>query len=198
MAVPHSRAPLLGGSGVGHAPSFRLFGAYPLDFGAFLEAPQSYECNSWTVAKLSSIRTQRSLFRKIPRSFDLPNTSKRRSFLLIRRQPPRSTLFPDTALFRSSSAMGWPSSCDCRARPWPSPIAELPCWGARGSVMRRRFAFSARILWISGLFSKHRSRMNVILGPLRSSLRYGRNGPCFVRFQGRLTFQTPRNVEVFY
>src|SRR3954466_12180856 len=78
MAVPHSRAPLLGGSGVGHAPSFRLFGAYPLVFGAFLEAPKSYECNSWTVAKLSLIRTQRSLFRKIPRSFDPPNTSKRR------------------------------------------------------------------------------------------------------------------------
>src|SRR4051812_5922402 len=77
MAVPHSRAPLLGGSGVGHAPSFRLFSAYPLVFGAFLEAPKSYECNSWTVVKLSSIRTQRSLFRKIPRSFDPPNTSKR-------------------------------------------------------------------------------------------------------------------------
>src|SRR3954465_15360383 len=78
MAVPHSRAPLLGGSGVGHAPSFRLFDAYPLVFGAFLEAPKSYECNSWTVAKLSSIQTQRSLFRKIPRSFDPPNTLKRR------------------------------------------------------------------------------------------------------------------------
>src|SRR3954466_15826028 len=78
MADPHSRAPLLGGSGVGHAPSFRLFGAYPMVFGAFLEAPKSYRGDSRTVAKLSSIRTQRSLFRRIQRLFDPPNTSKRR------------------------------------------------------------------------------------------------------------------------
>src|SRR4051812_12302641 len=37
--------------------------------------------------------------------------------------------------------------------------------------------------------------MNAILEPLRRSLRYGRNGPCFVGFRGRLTLQTPRNVE---
>src|SRR5438270_816887 len=198
MAIPHSRAPRLGGSGVGHAPSFRLFGAYPLVFGSFLEAPKSYECNSWTVAKLSSIRTQRSLFRKIPRSFDPPNTSKRRRVDRKSVEQGQSRESPAPGGDPGSSAMGWPSSCDCRARPWPSPIAELPGWGARGSVMRRRFAFSARILWFSGLFSKHRSRMNVILGPLRSSLRYGRNGPCFVRFRGRLTLQTPRNVEGYH
>src|SRR5436190_166410 len=93
------------------------------------------------------------------------------------------------------SAMGWPSPCVCRARPWPTPIAGLPCWGARGSVMRRRFAFSARILWFLGLFSKHRSRIDVILEPLRSYLRYGHNGPCFVGFRGRLTLKTPQNVE---
>src|SRR5437588_632611 len=38
-----------------------------------------------------------------------------------------------------SSAMGWPSSCVCGARPWPTHMAELPCWGARGSARRRRF-----------------------------------------------------------
>src|SRR5256886_293955 len=65
-----------------------------------------------------------------------------------------------------SSAMGWPSPCVCGARPWPTPIAELPCWGARGSATRRRFAFSARILWFSGLFSKHQSRIDTILEPL--------------------------------
>src|SRR5205809_404434 len=198
MAIPHSRAPLLGGSGVGHAPSFCLFGAYPLVFGAFLEAPKLYERNSWTVAKLSSIRTQRSLFRKILRSFDPPNTSKRRRVSSKRadRGPCRGSPAPGGN--PGGSAMGWPSFCDCRARPWPSPTAELPCWGARGSVMHRRLAFSARTLWFSGLFSKHRSRMDVILGPLRSSLRYGRNGPCFVRFRGRLTLQTPRNVKGYH
>src|SRR5436189_98752 len=77
MADPHGRAPLLGGSGAGQASSVRSFERASLVFGAFLEAPKSYECNSQTVAKLSSIRTQRFLFRRIQRSFDPPNTSKR-------------------------------------------------------------------------------------------------------------------------
>src|SRR3954463_9226053 len=91
--------------------------------------------------------------------------------------------------------MGWPSSCVCRARPWPTHMAELPCRGARGSARRRRFALLSAFPWFSGLFSKHRGRMNVILEPLRSYLRYGRNGSCFVGFRGRLILQTPRNVE---
>src|SRR2546430_892148 len=78
MADPHGRAPLLGGSGVGQASSVRSFERVPLVFGAFLEAPKSYERDSQTDAKLSSIRTQRFLFRRIQRSFDPPNTSKRR------------------------------------------------------------------------------------------------------------------------
>src|SRR3954469_20216682 len=94
-----------------------------------------------------------------------------------------------------SSAMGWPSSCACRARPWPTHMAELPCRGARGSASQRRFALLRAFPWFSGLFSKHRTRMNAILEPLRRSLRYGRNGPCFVGFRVRLTLQTPRNVE---
>src|SRR3954469_17567403 len=93
------------------------------------------------------------------------------------------------------SAMGWPSLCVCRARPWPTHMAELPCWGARGSARRRRFALLSVFPWFSGLFSKHRSRMNMILEPLRSYLRYGHNGSCFVGFRGRLTLQIPRNVE---
>src|SRR5436190_1872422 len=91
--------------------------------------------------------------------------------------------------------MGWPSLSVCEARPWPTPMAELPCWGARGSAKRRRFALLSVFPWFSGLFSKHRSCTIVILEPLRSSLRYGRNGSCFVGFRGRLTLQTPRNVE---
>src|SRR5436189_299323 len=78
MADPHGRAPLLGGSGVGQAASVRSFESVSLVLGAFLEAPNSYERDSRTVAKVSSIRTQRSLFRRIQRSFDPPNTSKRR------------------------------------------------------------------------------------------------------------------------
>src|SRR3954468_15484528 len=77
---------------------------------------------------------------------------------------------------------------------WPSsPVGGL---GGRPGVVV--LPFRAYFLWFSGLFSKHRSRMNVILGPLRSSLRYGRNGPCFVGFRGRLTLQTPRNVEGYH
>src|SRR5438270_194586 len=93
------------------------------------------------------------------------------------------------------SAMGWPSPYICRARPWPTHMAELPCWGARGSAMRRRFALLSVFPWFSGLFSKHRSRMNVILELLRIYLRYGHNGSCFVGFRGRLTLQTPQNIE---
>src|SRR5438309_1325308 len=78
MADPHGRAPLLGGSGVGQASSVRSFKRVSLVFGAFLEAPKLYQGDSRTVAKLSSIRTQRSLFRRIQRSFDPPNTLKRR------------------------------------------------------------------------------------------------------------------------
>src|SRR5436190_21476 len=78
MADPHGRAPLLGGPGVGHASSVRSFECVSLVFGAFLEAPKSYERDSRTVAKLSSIRTQRFLFRRIQRSFAPPNTSQRR------------------------------------------------------------------------------------------------------------------------
>src|SRR3954470_7713006 len=78
MADPHGRAPLLGGSGVDQASSVRPFERIPLVFGAFLEATKSYDHDSRTVAKLSSIRMQRFLFRRIQRSFDPPNTSKRR------------------------------------------------------------------------------------------------------------------------
>src|SRR3954469_17997189 len=95
------------------------------------------------------------------------------------------------------SAMGWPSLCVCGAWPWPTHMAELPCWGARGSARRRRFGLLSVFPWFSGLFSKHRSRMNVILESLRSYLRYGHNGSCFVGFRGRLTLQTPRNVEEY-
>src|SRR5438270_635668 len=194
----HSRAPLLGASGVGHAPSFRLFGAYPLVFGAFLEAPKSDRCDSQTVAKLSSIWTQRSLFRKIPRSFDPPNTSKRRRVSSKRADRGPCKGSPAPGGDPGGSAMGWPSPSVSLPDALPISIAGLPCWGPRGSVMRRRFAFSARILWFSGLFSKHRSRIDVILKLLRSYLRYGHNGLCFVRFRGRLTLQTPRNVEGYH
>src|SRR5438270_253780 len=94
-----------------------------------------------------------------------------------------------------SSAMGWPSSFACGARPWPTDMGELPGCGVRGSARQSWFALLRAFPWFSGLFSKHRTRINMILEPLRRSLRYGRNGPCFVGFRGRLTLQTPRNVE---
>src|SRR3954466_8419632 len=93
--------------------------------------------------------------------------------------------------------MGWPSSSVCGARLWPSPIAELPSWGARGSAMRRRFALLGAYPLVFGAFSKHRSSINAILEPLRSYLRYGHNRSYFVGFRGRLTLQTHRNVEEY-
>src|SRR2546430_2424788 len=122
MADPHGRAPLLGGSGVGQASSVRSFEHVSLVFGAFLEAPKSYDRDSPTVAKLSSIRTRRFLFRRIQRSFDPPNTSKRRRMSkkrvvgdpkgvsLIIRRPPRSTLLPSASVIRAHGRPPWPSS----------------------------------------------------------------------------------------
>src|SRR3954463_11265257 len=44
----------------------------------------------------------------------------------------------------------------------------------------------------------HRSRIDAILKPLRRYLRYGCNGPCFVRFRDRLVIQTCQNVEKYH
>src|SRR3954465_2629032 len=46
MADPHGRGPLLGGSGVGQASSVRSCERVSFVFGAFLEAPKSYEGDS--------------------------------------------------------------------------------------------------------------------------------------------------------
>src|SRR5689334_23536587 len=50
-------------------------------------------------------------------------------FFLMRRRPPRSTLFPYTTLFRSAGTGGgdaaaWPSRPAGSAEPWPSPRSE--------------------------------------------------------------------------
>src|SRR2546430_2546123 len=78
MADPHGRAPLLGVSEVGQAGSDGSFERVSLVLGDFLDAPNSYEGDFRTVAKLSSVRAQRSLFHRIQRSFDPPSTQKRR------------------------------------------------------------------------------------------------------------------------
>src|SRR5436305_1936577 len=77
-STPLFRSPCWGARGSAKRRRFALLSALPLVFGAFLEAPKSYQRDSRTVAKLSSIRTQRFLFRGIQRSFDPQNTSKRR------------------------------------------------------------------------------------------------------------------------
>src|SRR3954471_8740863 len=69
--------PCWGARGAAKHRRFALLGVLPLVLGAFLEAPKSYQRDSQTVAKLSSIRTQRSLFRRIQRLFGSSNTSKR-------------------------------------------------------------------------------------------------------------------------
>src|SRR5438270_7355430 len=79
---PHmAELPCWGARGSARRRWFALLSVFPLVFGAFLKAPKSYRRDSRTVAKLSSIRTQRSLFRRIQRSVDPPNTSKRRRIL---------------------------------------------------------------------------------------------------------------------
>src|SRR3954471_23316828 len=94
------------------------------------------------------------------------------------------------------SASRPPYLLDRGPRPWPTPMAELPSWGAPGGRLRGLvLVFWVRVLWFSGLFSKHRSRIDAILEPLRSYLRYGHIGPCFVGFRDRLTLQTCQNVE---
>src|SRR3954466_4496927 len=82
--TPIAELPCWGARGSAKRRRFALLSAHPLVFGAFLEAPKLYQCDSQTVAKLSSIRTQRFLFRWIQRSFDPPNTSKRRRVSLKR------------------------------------------------------------------------------------------------------------------
>src|SRR3954470_2144968 len=77
---------------------------------------------------------------------------------------------------------------------WPSS----PAGGLGGRPRAVDLPFWACFLWFSGLFLKHRSRIDTILEPLRSYLRYGHNGPCFVGFRGHLTLQTPQNVERYH
>src|SRR5204862_550162 len=138
MADPHGRAPLLGGSGVGQASSVRSFERVFLVFGAFLEAPKSYERDSRTVAKLSSIRTQRSLFCWIQRTFDPPNTSKHR-----RVSPKRPVEDPEWGPLPITGARPWdvraPASAGLgHGQPtWPcSPVGGL---GGRPGVVGSLF-----------------------------------------------------------
>src|SRR3954467_7606157 len=191
MADPQGRAPLLGARGSARRRRFALLSVFPWFSGLFskhrsrmnviIEPLRSYlryghngSCFVGFGGRLT-LQTPRNV--EGCRENELSGTQE------------------GVPCLHRGSAMGWPSLCVCGARPWPTHMAELPCWGARGSAMRRRFALLSVFPWFSGLFSKHRSRMNMILKPLRSYLRYGHNGSCFVRFRGRLTLQTPRNVE---
>src|SRR5438270_8168084 len=92
--------------------------------------------------------------------------------------------------------LGGRASASARLGHGRPPLAELPCWGARGSAKLCRYALLSVFPWFSGLFSKHRSRMKVILEPMRSYLRYEHNGSCFVGFRGRLTLQTLGRMRV--
>src|SRR5438270_351034 len=93
--------------------------------------------------------------------------------------------------------MGWPCFCGFRARTWFACVWSLAVCFSGLSFLLIWLVFLVLIFWFSGLFSKHRSRINTILEPLRSYLRYGRNGPCFVRFRDRLVTQTCQNVEKY-
>src|SRR5436190_1254940 len=125
MAEPHSRAPQLGGSGLGHASSFRLFVCVSFGIRGFSRSTEVGSTRFLNLAELSSIRTQRYLFRRILRSFDPLNMPKHRRV-------------------QSKEVVGGP----CRGSPAPgglghgmaepfclrgsamaSPIAELPSWG---------------------------------------------------------------------
>src|SRR5438270_510976 len=140
---PHmAELPCWGARGSAIRRRFALLSVFPLVFGAFLEAPKSYERDSRTVAKLSPIRTQRSLFRRIQRSFDPPNTSKRR-----RISPKRAVGDPKWGPLPITGARPWDGRASASAglshgRPtWPSsPVGGL---GGRpfvvGSLFLERF-----------------------------------------------------------
>src|SRR5947208_82089 len=119
--------PCWGALGSARRRRFALLSVTPLVFGAFLEAPKLYRRDSRTVAKLSSIRTQRFLFRRIQRSFDPPNTSKRR-----RISPKRVVGDPAGGPLLSAGARPWDGRAPASAglghgRPtWPSsPVGGL-------------------------------------------------------------------------
>src|SRR5438270_612434 len=138
MVDPHGRAPLLGGSGVGQASSVRSVERVLLVLGAFVEELKSYEGDSRTVAKLSLIRTQRSLFHGIQRSFDPPNTLKRR-----RMSRKRSVGDPKWGPLPITGARPWDGRAPASAGlghgrpPWPSsPFGGL---GGRPGVVGSLF-----------------------------------------------------------
>src|SRR3954468_8037225 len=143
---------------------------HSLVFGAFLEAPKSYRRDSRTVAKLSSIRTQRSLFRKIPRSFGHPNMAKRRRI---------SSKGADWGPCRGSPAPGgrladpptsWTGGLGHGRPPWPSsPVGEPPGVGCEALS----WSFGCASFGFRG-FSRSTKVVSAILEPLRSYLRYGR------------------------
>src|SRR3954463_9666534 len=88
------------------------------------------------------------MFCWIQRSFDPPNTSKRRE-VSSKRAVGDTAGGPEPL---GGSARGWRSPCVCGARPWPTPIAELPCWGARVSATRRHFALLSALSLVFGAF----------------------------------------------
>src|SRR5438270_241373 len=66
--APMAELPSWGARGSAMPRRLAVSLVYPLVFGAFLEAPKSYRRDSQAVAKLSLIRTRRSMFRRIQRS----------------------------------------------------------------------------------------------------------------------------------
>src|SRR2546430_246193 len=75
---------------------------------------------------------QQFLFCRIPRSFDPPNMSK------CQRVPSKGANgglcrgSPAPGVGPGGSAMGWPTPVLAGLGYGRAPLAELPCWGARG------------------------------------------------------------------
>src|SRR5436190_2164218 len=102
---------------------------------------------------------QRSLFGRIQRSFDPPNTSKRR-------RTSRKRVVGDPTggpLPLQELGHGMEELLHLQGSAMADPHVRAPLLGGLGSAIRRRFALLRAFPWFSGLFSKHRSRMNVIL-----------------------------------
>src|SRR5438270_490633 len=79
------------------------------------------------------------------------------------------------------------------------PHGRAPQMGSSGaSSSGVGSSFPLRVLWFSGLFSKHRRQIDMILEPLRNYLRYARRELCLVRFRDRLTLQTGQNVKDYH
>src|SRR3712207_8036338 len=73
------------------------------------------------------------------------------------RRPPRSTLFPYTTLFRSTSC--WCHSASTSARRWHPAVQVVRCWTTAPSAVSRDIARRSQAITGSGRSEEHTSEL---------------------------------------